>query len=654
MLDNFVYFHSVLGIISLVVLFYTIGRLFNSMLNKGKVHWGWLPTYFYLLSGMLLSICAFAMFKTKGVTILALVPFLLIFLTKGLYQKFVFQEVNGFQKKAEPFLFLFLSISLAYFYYLQGFAVNGDTIYFIWGDQEYYTRVAENISNLGIENMRVEYLNPQRFTVEPFHYADLWSIALAYHISFLKPIFGAVLVSAPFLMGLSALGITSLIQYFIIKDGKTKVLYLLAGVGLVGGFIMLFPAFVFPGTVDVYARSYANYIKLLWWASILPLFFIVVMNKTDILLVYLVFIVGLGYINVMPTLAIGTYLWLLFIFYKRKELNKNIRVMVVVAITAILFVYALYSFYPSLSTLKRPLTGKAVFSISSILNNLGTSINIFIGGFLQLFVYLPPLILLLVHFYIEKIKLISSSIINTVVYAIVVMISSLLVWAILFTTTMEAIQFFYNVFVVIAGLLSAFIYLFVFVNSKKPVLKVFSILLLAFSMIANVKYDINVSSIQKQERDALFTFVEKSNVPSFAHYRDIKDYTADFFSSGTLTAMPYSILSYKIKGYENFSLNVPFTILDSTSRAYPFQRNNIEWAPMSDFVKMEENRFLNQEQLMQKFMVQNKISFLCLPIDIEVPNSLKLFTVDSLFTPQLGWKIYKCQYESNNKKANFN
>lgn len=653
MLDNIIIIKSAIGIIGWVAICYMVGRLFNWLINKRQAHWGWLPTYVYLLSGMLLSISAFAMFKTNGITILTLIPFLLLFVSKGLHQKFTFLEVKGFRKKAEPFFFLLISILIAYLYYLQGFAVDGDTIHYVWGDQEYYARVAENLSHLGIENMRVEYLYPERFTVEPFHYADLWSIALAYHFSFLKPIFGAVLVAAPFLMGLSALGLASLVQYFFIKERSTLVLYSLVAVGLVGGFVFLFPSFVFPGSVDVYARSMCHYTKLLWWASILPLFFIVVMNKSDELLLYLVFIVGFGYINVLPTLAMASYLWVLLISYKRGELLVRFIKMLSIAAGSALFMYALYAFYPSLSAVQRPVTGKAVFSIVSIISNLRTSVNIFVGGFFQFFVYLPPLLLLLVHFWIDQIKFKTSAVFNVVVYAIVVMVAALLVWALLFTTTMEAIQFFYNAFVVVAGMLSAIIYAFIFSTSKKVLIKVVSIFLFVFAMLGNIKYDINVKSIDRVERDALFSFVRQADNRTFAHYRDVKDYTADFFSSGTLTAMPYSILVYCLPRYENFSLNVPFSHLDSSNRAYPFQKNNVDWAPMSYFVKMEENKLLSQDQLMQKFMLQHKIGFLCLPIEVELPFALKIFTIDSLVTPKEGWKIYRCTYEGKDLKANY-
>lgn len=645
MLSTTILIKSILGIILSLGLFFFVGLLFNYLLSSKKVYWGWLPTYFYFICGMLLTVSLYAIFKTKGITILSIVPFLLLFLAKGFNKQFVFNQAVIKKKKLEPFFFLLISLIFSYLYYLQSFYTNGDTINYIWADQEYYARVAENINFLGVENMRVEYLYPERFTVEPFHYADLWSVAFAFTISSIKPIFGGVLVAFPILMALTSLGIATVIKHFIIGSGNTIVLYLLVATSLVGGFGFLFPSFLFPGSVDVYYSSMSNYTKLLWWASLLPLVYLLILNKSDTLIVFVVFIIGLGYINVLPSVAMGSFLWLFYISYKRGALRPSLILMLGISTIVALFIYLLYSFYPSLSAVHKPVSGKAIFSFSSIVSNFRTSVNIFIGGGLQLFVYLPTLILLVVHFWIDKVKFKTEGLISILSYSVLIIISALFVWALLYTTTMEAIQFFYNVFVVVAGLLSALIYVYVFVNTKKVPIKLFSIFLMFGSIIGNLKYDINVNSVSKVERDALFSFVDKSAKKSFAHYRDIKDYTADFFSSGTLTAMPYSILGYKIDKYENFSLNVPFVQLDTNRREYPFQKNNIDWAPMSHFVKMPDNMPLTQNEQMSKFMRQNEIGFLCLPINVAIPYYLKELVIDSLYTPKIGWKIYQCAYE---------
>jgi hypothetical protein len=349
----------------------------------------------------------------------------------------------------------------------------------------------------------------------------------------------------------------------------------------------------------------------------------------------------------------ASYLWILFVSYKRESLLLSLKKMIIVASAATIFIYALYSFYPSLSAIQRPLTGKAVFSISSIISNIGTSINIFLGGFLQFSVYLPPLLLLIVHFWVEKVKLVTEAFFNLFLYSNIVLISSLFVWAILFTTTVDSVQFFFNVFVVVAGLFSALIYLYVYLKTSSNVFKVISIFLFMCSLISNIKYDINTASITKKERDELFEFVSSNSNATFAHYKELDKYTENIFSIGSITAMPYSILAYQVKHYENFSLNVPFVDLDSNARDYVFYKSLVEWAPMSHFIKMPENKMKSQDELMQKFMRQNKIGFLCLPIAVEIPEALNIFTVDSLFTPKLGWKIYRCDYEGNDTKDNF-
>jgi hypothetical protein len=645
MINASVIIQSILGMIALVTLFYSVGRAFNFVLNKKKVFWGWLPTYFYLLCGMLLSVSLCAVFFTKGITILAIIPLLLILFVKEFNKKFAFEELQSLKKKVQPFIFLSFSIAVAYLYYLQSFRVDGDDIYYIWGDQEFYSRVAENIACLGIENLRVEYLYPSRFTVEPYHYGDIWTVALAFTIGHVKPIYAGVLIAFPVLLATTSLGAASIVQYFFLKGRqKVYILYLLLFLGLVGGFAFLFPNFLFPTSVDVYARSMSNYTKLIWWAASLPLIFSAILNKKDDLIIYLVFIIGLGYINVLPSIALGSFLWLLFISTKRKTLLPTFIKMVLLSVISVLFIYLLYAIYPSLSGIKKPLTGKAVFSITEVIDQLRTSINIFIGGFLQLLVYLPPLILLGIYLFVEKVKILTLPIANLIVYAVVVMISALLVWALLFTTTTEAIQFFYNVFVVIAGLLSALIYLYVATHSSHQVLRLTSILLLILATLSNFRYDINVKSVNRSERDRLFQFLSSSKNKTFAFYRNSKDYTSDIFASNTVVPIPYSLIEYEIDHYENFSLNVPFTEIDTSNRTSVFHQNNIAWSPMYHFKQLPENRYLNEVDVITKFMNEHKITFLCMPIDEVIPKYLSVFTVDSLYTPQIGWKMYKCAY----------
>lgn len=106
--------------------------------------------------------------------------------------------------------------------------------------------------------------------------------------------------------------------------------------------------------------------------------------------------------------------------------------------------------------------------------------------------------------------------------------------------------------------------------------------------------------------------------------------------------MPLYLLHYFVPKYHNFSLNVPFTPLDSSKSFYPFQKSNIDWAPMSYFITLKENQGLDLNQLMIKFIKDKHIKFITTPESVYLPQPLQALVKDSLVVKSESWKIYYC------------
>lgn len=639
MIDSSVFLEVIWAIVKLISLFYIVGLLFNFVICR-KVYYGHIATYYYLISGILLIVSVFAIVQTKAFSILLPIPLLLLLLSLVVNKRlFINQSQSTLQQKIAPFLFLFFSLSLYLGYYLQCFNVEGGIIHYLTGDQEFYTRVAENLNTFGIENLRVEYLYPKRFGTEPYHYGDIWTIAFGMKFIHLKPIFVASLIIAPILLSVFSLGILAIAIHFIPNKYLGLASILVAFAGFVGGFSIFFPGFVFPNQVDIYSFSLCHYTKLFWWASLLPILLLLIYYKLDRYIVYPLFIIGLGYISVFPSIVLAATLWLLIIALRKRPVY--IALFTVVSILVLIFLYLLYVYYPSTLPEVSKLSAKANFKISSVFENFRTSVNIFVGGGLQFLVYLPMIVMLFFLNYKNK-DFSKSNIFNVIIFLVLFSFSSLLVWAILFTTTFESIQFFYNVFVVAMGSASLITYLYVFANVSSIWLKFISIFFFFFAIYPNRRYDITMTTIPVAEWSSIKQFITKSSRPKFAHYRNEDDYSNDIFGSSTVIAMPLSVLAYAIDNYQNYSLNAPFTVLDTSKKEYVYQKNNIEWSPMAYFVKLPQNNGLSKDSLMLKFISENKIDFICTPIKAQLPFSLKELAVDSLYAPATAWKIYYC------------
>lgn len=641
MIDKYIILKAIWAIIKLGSIFYFVGLLLNLIISK-KIQHGYLALYYYLLSGMLLSVSIHAIVHTKGLTVLLLIPLLLIPTCRAA-NKYIFKQQHySIGEKAGPFLFIFCSIGVYFLYYLKGFSVDGNIIHYYYGDQEFYARIASNLNANGIENLRVEYLYPKRFSVEPYHFGDLWTIGLGLKITGINPIFLSVLVVAPLLISIFVLGFFALVIDFIPKSKIWLLSIMIIFTGFVGGFSLFFPAFIFPSHVDVYHHALCNYTKLFWWASILPIVLIFIYYKLDKFIIFPLLIIALGYINVLPSIVMSAVLWIAFIIYRRREKWTYLLPAIITSIIVVVFFYFFYSFYPSTQPQISKLSAKANVSLINILENYKTTFNIILGGGLQFLVYTPAFCLWIYMYIRLRAGILKLPFFNVMAYLLLLALSSLFVWAVFFSVTFESIQFFYNVFVVVMGLLSGIIYVYCFSYFKSTGIKILVLSLWVLAIFPNRKYSINITSISKQEWTLIKNFIAPVKERKFAHYRNLKDYSRDVFGSSTLVAMPLGVLSYCTANYQNYSLNVPFTILDSTKREYVFQKNNIAGAPMTYFVQLPENKRLDPDELMLKFIKTNRITFLCLPTMVKMPQSLQNLVKDSVFAPKIGWRIYRC------------
>ncbi len=633
-----------LAALVLFSVFYLTGAALRSVLKAPKLQFYSL-VYLNTVLGLLIWAVAYALYCTKGLSILLPIPILILVFVKKLQLQHVAIAQSTTKKSYQyPILFSLAALFLYFLYYAQAFQDGEGSFTYIYGDQEFYTRVAQNIQQYGIENLRVETIWPQRFSLEPYHYGDIWTIALAMRLFPFNPVVTASLCVAPVLLSIMVMGLLATMQQLYPSALQSPAKLLLLFAAFVGGFVVFFPSFVFPNTVDVFYYATLNYTKLLWWAALFPMLLLCFAQAQIRLMLLPLAIIVLGYITVLPSLLMTVACFFLYEAWKLKKWKSYLIPLSAFVIILVAYLFFWYSFYPKHIAHCSNLSAKAQFSILGFVKGFGTSLNIFIGGALQFLCYLPALVLMGIGYFKYRRLSTWKPIQYVLIFLLLFAINALFIWALLFSITFEAIQFFYNSYVVAMGIFSSMVYLLSIIHLKSPLLKIAVLIICLLAIYPNRNYEINKRAFDQQEFSALKQFVSQEPQARFAHYRDTKDYSNDIFGSSTVVAMPLSILGYIVKDYQNFSLNVPFTPLDTTKKTYTFQKANIEWAPMSYFVQQEASKGLSEEQLMLQFVKTQKINFLCTPLQVQLPQLLKTYCIDSLVLPKEAWKIYRIHY----------
>ena len=160
---------------------YFIGYVCNLFIEGKK---GWIQELKILLLGNLVSVCIYAMIKTNLYTILVLsLSFPIFFL---IYQiKFYKKQFFYFNKIQLNYLLLTIAF-LSFFYILSYTQIYNPFNREILGfaeDYGSYIRFATNLNLYGIENINLHQLILSSTCPTPYHYGDLWHIAMLSNIT---------------------------------------------------------------------------------------------------------------------------------------------------------------------------------------------------------------------------------------------------------------------------------------------------------------------------------------------------------------------------------------------------------------------------------------------------------------------------------------
>lgn len=594
--------------------------------------------FWQVFSGFLFLTGCYAIFVSKGLTVLLPVPLLAILLLKSQLKTQIQTPVSPRQS----YLFFVCSILFHLLFFSLGFvALESNVVNYVTGDLNIYFRIAEHLNRFGIESNNLDPVYVAK-TASVYHYGDIWLYALIAKIN-ANP--SVVFISAfTVLASVFVLGIYTYCaeKFSAYLSGKSAYLFLLLFAGLFSGFAIFFPTFILQS--DVYTSPVLNYPKILLPACLFVGMMILVRSKDWNALVWLAIIGALCFVNIVPAMFMAIFLTLSLLAFSKvlswkKWLTLNASIVLISAGFIVLF-------YKIIAANGHSSSG-AGSGMTNFINAayITTAIKIFVGAWFQLSTILPFLVLLLAGAFLSRfrsVKQIFGNLGGDILFLFMLIFSGIVCWAILHPLTVEAVQFYSNVlFPVIAIIISLIVCCVLFVFNSR-IVNLLSLATLLICLYSNMKYKFSLSAFEKSEWVRINSFLHDDNHHLFVGMRAMKNYKS-LFDKNTMGFIPLSIINYKWPDYNNLSLNTPFIPVDHSGTYAEEESRILDSATYSIYYKKQFhlNPSFNRDSAVINFLKENRIQFFTISLDTVLPFYLEPFKADSLVLKNAHSIIYR-------------
>lgn len=610
--------------------------LCQRLFYKSNHHTQSLSLFWYLLIGTSLLLSIYAIVHTKGITMLFPIPILVVFFTKYLLNGSLKNKLNN-KGNNEQWTFLILSIVFNFVFYVWAIqSFNQSVVNYVSGDFTIYYRIAHSLNQTGIENLSLDPIYLPNYA-SPYHYGDLWLYALISKFFSLNPSF-VFLASFTFLsiIFVNALYTFIKIRFFNLSQ-KNNLIYLVLLGGLFTGFNFFFPKFI-VSSAEPYTLSVMNWSKVLTPSYFLITLLILSKSRNWKALSVLAMIGALSFINAMPAMFLTVFFTLtLALIRKDISLKSWIRLHILFGLLTLVFLIVLYKVLPRVLNITiYEYTAVAVGEVTDKIHYLLTAVKIFIGGWFQVFVLTPfVLITLVVLYYKDKLKGLVRKLLALdydLLFMFFALMSGLICWAIMHPFAPDSVQFFTNILAPIYSVFICFALFYVLTKSQSKVLSLCVILLTMSSIILHKNDVFFIQKGSRTEWEKMSQWVKSKQVGSdFVNLRPTNHFNS-YFDKNTVYFLPLSELLYLLPSYHSFSLNAPFIKENSQSIYASAEKVELELAPFSIYIKsqLKINPSLSTDDLMLKFVKEHKIDFISISNDTLLPQCFKPFVKDSI------------------------
>lgn len=604
---------------------------------------GSLSLFWRLFIGTFSIISIYAILATKGQTIFLITPFLIFLLLK---QNIGTLPYSKGDKKQNNLFFAFSVIINFLFYCWALHSFDPNKLIFVSADFNIYFRTAQFFNEFGIENASLNPINKAQFAA-PYHYGDIWMYAIISKFVSTNPSVVYLIAFAHF----SVIFINGV--YYYIKSlfaqslkGKEIYLYILLFAGLFTGFDFFFPKFILPNA-DPYTLSVMNWAKVLVPSCSLIALLGLAQSRNWFAMAIVSMIGGLAFINALPAVFMAMFfLFTILLFSKQISRKQWLFINSFYVIVTSIFVVLFYKVWPTLIGIEVAKGSNGLDMINTIdfKKYLKTALNIFLGGWFQMFVLAPFGILLLIGVLISgKAKDIGKLLLKidkSIIFLFFIILSGLICWAILHNFDVNSVQFYSNVlspFSVI--IISVMLFYIIYIVKNKILSALF--IVLCFAGIYNHKDDIFfATNIDSKEWGTMKSYFSSKN--RNARFVSIKSHNSfnNFFEKYTTIFIPLNVLNYLWPDYQNFSLNAPFITIEKENVFHEEVTTAINSAPFMIYYKSNISK-MKHDDIALNFIKENQVAYISVAMDTVLPLYLRPLVKDSLLLEKSNFVVYR-------------
>lgn len=643
-----------IAIITLIVC-YTIGVSVLKFL-KIKLFERFFYLFLSLVTGVSIVVSIYALFRTQGSTIHALMIPLLLMILVGIRKGISISDApsnrctKSYSFVKELVLLLTLSTVVFLVQYLLLYDLDSEYLQTPFQDYVYYSRLTLSLDYLGVETNGLEVVYPQFITEQPYHYMELWLNSLLVYICRLPSVWVYFISSSTVFITIICTGFIAIFAHFKIKHVWVFILafLFLFVTGMRWTFLQQYlfvqnGALLSSGLLCLNPKLVPIYIFLLLTALVL-------LNRYYLALGGALSILPLVYISTTPIVGFALISLVIYLFLSKKiNLFKALFILFPMLISG-LYIILFYTLQPE--AYQFPETGRnlALKSIIPQLSEIKTLVNITLGVLINYGIYFGIygifiLFIFLLQSQKPKVKIPRSIWIWFV--ADLFMAAAMRAFG---THYLDSFQFFSNTMIPFTPIVLSIFLAYVLQQASKQVY-----ITIVATLIMLIIVNFSAVGTGNTRYSPAFMHQVKKVVPYIGSRGCYILADKDYENAYMLSSDSYTTGNY----ISNFKNNYAFMSLsaldpDSLTTDSRFQRDSAQAEQIvrkSTFYRFAKFQALNNKQLSldsikYKFVLKNNIGFICVSKKATLPPILRNLVQDQYIDSLSGEKLYVLYNES--------
>lgn len=589
-----------------------------------------------MMLGILLLISIYALVKSNFKSVFFLALLIGVYF---LYKKLSF-DYNTFKVKLFSkmnFGFFFMPIVLLVFYLIQLHCFidfNTLELKLLNDDYAFYSRLAMYLQETGNENNVFSYFIHPSGDVLPFHYADVWFVALIREFTKLHSQHILILVVYPLFYSVVYLGALDLLAILRQKNNQSlkKIDHLLSLMIITIGFW----SFLYPSNIDFLAMD-------IWASNLIQLNKLVVVYMFGILILKGIineeyFSVSISasllvvcYVSIAPALFLSLGFYYIYLFsFRDLKLKDTIRLFAPLFFTAIFFL-VFYSVFGAKSP--TALENDSLLSQIFDLNYVRTFVNVIGKMSIQVIIISSPYLALL--FFTRK--NLSIEVRRLFFFLFIILGCSLFVWAFLWKMH-DSVQLYSNLILPMANLSLFYFLAYILITDFGKIIKLFVFLIIGISSVTYFYTSVYEDSYLYQDQK----LSEKKKIlgedKTFAFFKEDNEYKTRFDRIENVYVGQSRNLSKIYDPLQIICLSIdkiPVNNIEESKFA-----KSLEFSTYYDELK-KDTIDLTIKEAKQKFLDDFKIDYLLISNKRELPSEYSEIYKNESITTIDNYSVYQ-------------